>query len=70
MIQDQTDIQMKVFIIDNPKTHPMGVFKFQFLRETAEFTHPGSFKLSQTLIRNYTIIFDNQFQANLSPPVK
>lgn len=57
MIPSQTDIQMKVFITDNPKTHPLGDFlKFQFLRGKVAFTYPGSLK-PQTLSRHYYYYF-------------
>lgn len=67
MIPGQTDIQMKILISDNPKTHPLGGFlKLQFLGGRVAFMHPGSLK-PQTLVRNYTVTFDNQFQVNLFP---
>lgn len=64
MIPGQMDIQIKVLIFDNPKTHPLGVFlKLQFLGGRVAFMHPGSLK-PQTLVRNYTVTFGNQFQVN------
>lgn len=57
MIPNHTDIQMKVFITDNPKIHPLGDFlKFQFLRSKVAFMYPGSLK-PQTLNRHYYYYF-------------